>query len=328
LYPFEQRSERKLSAQNSKKTEGRSMSKSRTHEKSGAIESLQFKWGLVFCAPVIIGLLVFILGPMIFSLVMSFTEWNIITPPKFIGLENFSNAFKDPLVSVSLKVTLHYTVLTVPLCTIVTFLLAMLLNSGVRGISVYRTIFYIPSIVPAVASAALWMFILEPQYGIVNSILRFMGLPRQYFLGTREWIIPTFAMMAVWGSGNTVVIYLAGLQGISRELYEAADLDGAGSFRRFLHVTVPLMTPIIFFNMIMGVIGAMQIFTQSYVMTGGGPNNASLFYSLLIYRTAFRFQQMGYASAMSWIFFVIIAVMTFIVFHTSNRWVFYENKAD
>jgi multiple sugar transport system permease protein len=155
-----------------------------------------------------------------------------------------------------------------------------------------------------------------------------VGLPRQYFLGTREWIIPSFAMMAVWGSGNTVVIYLAGLQGISRDLYEAADLDGAGLFRRFLHITVPLMTPIIFFNTIMGVIGAMQIFTQSYVMTGGGPHNASLFYSLLVYRTAFRFQQMGYASALSWIFFVIIAVMTFIVFRTSNRWVFYENKAD
>jgi multiple sugar transport system permease protein len=135
-------------------------------------------------------------------------------------------------------------------------------------------------------------------------------------------------MMAVWGSGNTVVIYLAGLQGISHDLYEAASLDGAGTFRRFTHVTIPLMTPIIFFNMIMGMIGAMQTFTQSYIMTSGGPNNASLFYALLVYRTAFRYQRMGYASALSWVLFVIIAVMTFIVFRTSNRWVFYENKGD
>ncbi|MDR3174754.1 MAG: sugar ABC transporter permease [Treponema sp.] len=234
----------------------------------------------------------------------------------------------DPLVGTSLRVTLFYTALAVPLCTIIAFLVAMLLNSGAKGISIYRTIFYIPSIVPAVASSALWIFILDPQLGLINSFLRLVGLPRQYFLGDPNWVIPSFAIMAVWGCGNTVVIYLAGLQGLSRELYEAADLDGANVFARFFNITVPLMTPIIFFNMIMGVIGAMQTFTQAFIMTNGGPNNASLFYALLVYRTAFRLQRMGYASALSWILFIIIAALTYIVFHTSDKWVFYENKAD
>jgi multiple sugar transport system permease protein len=271
--------------------------------------------------------MVFSFGPMIFSLFMGFTEWAMITPPKFVGMRNYINLVNDPLVGQALKVTIYYTALTVPLTTIVTFLLAMLLNTGAKGISVFRTIFYIPSIVPVVASSALWMFIYDPMFGLLNSVLRVFGFPPQNFIFSREGVIPSLAFMAVWGAGNTVVIYLAGLQGISRQLYEAADLDGANVVQKFIRITVPLMTPIIFFNVIMATIGAMQTFTQAYVMTSGGPANASLFYSLLLYRTAFHHQNMGYASAMSWVLFVIIAVLTFLTFRTSDRWVFYESKS-
>jgi multiple sugar transport system permease protein len=170
------------------------------------------------------------------------------------------------------------------------------------------------------------MFIYDPMFGLLNSIIRSMGFPPQNLIYSRGGVIPGLAIMAIWAAGNTVVIYLAGLQGISRELYEAADLDGASGIRKFIHITVPLMTPIIFFNMVMAMIGAMQTFTQAYIMTNGGPENASLFYSLLLYRTAFSYQRMGYASAMSWILFAIIAALTLAAFRSSNKWVFYENK--
>ncbi|GHV08641.1 spermidine/putrescine ABC transporter permease [Spirochaetia bacterium] len=294
----------------------------------GLSERSQLKWGYFFIGPCIIGLVVFNFGPMLFSLFMAFTQWEMVIPPKFTGLDNIAAISKDPLVRASLGVTIHYTVLSVPLITVMAFLIAVLLNTGVKGISVFRTIFYIPSIVPSVASAAIWLYIFDPMFGLLNSILKIFGLPAQPFIYSREGVIPGLAMMAVWGAGNTVIIYLAGLQGISRELYEAADLDGANGFQRFSRITVPLMTPIIFFNMLMAIIGAMQTFTQAFIMTGGGPNNASLFYSLLLYNTAFRLGRMGYASAMSWILFIIIAALTFVVFRTSNKWVFYENKAD
>jgi multiple sugar transport system permease protein len=296
--------------------------------KAGNIERSQLKWGYFFIGPCIFGLLVFNFGPMIFSFLMSFTQWDIIRPAEFIGIKNYIEILHDPLVGLSLKVTIHYTLISVPLITIISFLVALLLNTGVKGISVFRTIFYIPSIVPLVASSAVWMYIFDPMFGLLNSIIRGMGFPPQSFIYSREGVIPGLAVMAVWGAGNTVIIYLAGLQGISRQLYEAADLDGANVFQRFFHVTLPLMTPIIFFNMIMAMISAMQTFTQAYIMTQGGPNNASLFYSLLLYRIAFTNQRMGYASAMSWILFLITAVLTLVVFRTSDKWVFYETKAN
>jgi multiple sugar transport system permease protein len=177
-----------------------------------------------------------------------------------------------------------------------------------------------------VASSAIWMYIFDPMFGLLNSIIRAFGLPPQEFIYSRQGVIPGLSIMAVWAAGNTVVIYLAGLQGLSKQLYEAADLDGANVFQKFFRITLPLMTPIIFFNMIMAIIGAMQTFTQAYIMTSGGPNNASLFYSLLLYRTAFQLQRMGYASAMSWILFLIIGALTLITFRSSDKWVFYESK--
>ena len=256
---------------------------------------------------------------------ISFTSWDVITPWKFIGLENYKNLFKDPLVLKSLQVTAYYTLLSVPLVTCIPLLIAMLLNTNVKGMSVFRTIFYIPSIVPVVASSAIWMYIYNPMYGLLNSIIRALGGSSHNFIFSPKEVIPSLAVMAVWSAGNTVVIYLAGLQGVPRQLYEAAELDGAGPVARFKNITVPMMTPIIFYNLVMAIIGSMQTFTQSYIMTDGGPSNASLFYSLLVYRTAFKQSKMGYSAAMSWVLFVIIAALTGLVFKTSNKWVIYEN---
>lgn len=296
---------------------------SKTNQKKK--QKTQKRWGYFFITPAIIGLICFNLGPMIYSLGISFTQWDVITPMKYIGLENYRSLFQDPLVIKSLQVTVMYTLITVPLVTIFPLLIAMLLNCRVKGISVFRTIFYIPSIVPAVASAAIWMYIYNPASGLLNSILKLFHLPGHSYIFSPTEVLPSLAVMAVWAAGNTVVIYLAGLQGVSRQLYEAAEIDGANAFRRFKNITVPMMTPIIFYNLVMAVINAMQTFTQAYIMTNGGPANSSLFYSLLVYKTAFKQSQMGYSAAMSWLLFIIIAVLTFIVFKTSGRWVVYEN---
>lgn len=293
--------------------------------KISAKEKAQMKWGYFFIAPAIIGLICFSFGPMLFSLGVSFTKWGVISEKQFIGLENYIMLFKDPLFLQSLKVTLYYTLLSVPLITCIPLLVAMLLNTKVKGISVFRAIFYIPSIVPVVASVAVWMYIYNPMYGLLNSILKALGLPAQNFIFSETGAVPSLAVMALWAAGNTVVIYLAGLQGVSRQLYEAAEIDGAGMVARFVHITIPMMTPIIFYNFVMAIINSMQVFTQAYIMTDGGPANATLFYSLMVYRTAFKQSRMGYSAAMSWVFFVIIAVLTLIVFKSQKKWVVYEN---
>jgi multiple sugar transport system permease protein len=294
----------------------------------GTLQRTETRWGYLFIAPCIIGLVLFAIGPMIFSIYISLTEWNIITPVRFIDIENYQNAFKDPLLPQSVRVTFYYCILSIPLGLVVTFLLANLLNTGVKGMSLFRTIYYIPTIVPTVASAALWKNIFAPQYGLINGLMRLLSLPTFQFLNSRSQVIPALAIVSVWGAGSGVIIYLAGLQGISKSLYEAAEIDGANPVKRFIHITIPMMTPLIFFNFLMGIIGGLQTFNTAYVMTNGsgGPANASLFISILIYRSAFTYFRMGYASALSWILFVIIAVLTLLVFRTSNSWVFYESK--
>lgn len=288
-------------------------------------EKSQLKWGYLFISPAIIGLICFSFGPMLFSFGVSFTHWDVITPMKFIGFENYTAIFKDPMFWQSLKATLYYTVLAVPLITCIPLLIAILLNTKVKGISVFRAIFYIPSIVPVVASAAVWMYIYNPMYGLLNTILKTVGLPTCNFIFSEKGAVPSLAIMALWAAGNTVVIYLAGLQGVSGALYEAAEIDGAGAAAKFFHITVPMMTPIIFYNFIMAIINSMQIFTQSYIMTQGGPANATYFYALMVYQSAFKQSRMGYSAAMSWILFAIIAVLTAIVFASQKKWVVYEN---
>ena len=288
-------------------------------------EKSQLRWGYFFIAPAIVGLFCFSFGPMLYSMAISFTEWDVITPMEFIGVENYKKLFHDPLVGQAIKVTLTYTLITVPLVTCIPLLIAILLNTKVRGISVFRAIFYVPSIVPVVASAAVWMYIYNPMHGLLNSILKGMGLHSLNFIFSAKGVLPSLAVMALWAAGNNVVIYLAGLQGVSRQLYEAAQIDGAGVLPKFFHITVPMMTPIVFYNFVMAIIGSMQTFTQAYIMTDGGPNNASLFYSLLVYRTAFKQSKMGYSASMSWVLFLLIAALTAVVFKTQNKWVIYEN---
>lgn len=284
-------------------------------------------WGYFFIFPTIISLLLFNFGPMIFSLVISFTKWDVITPAQWVLFDNYTRFFKDELTLKALSVTSYYTLLAVPATTIVALLTAVLLNTKIKALSIYRTIFYLPSIVPMIANIALWTFLYNPSFGLLNYILDIFGLPPQNWVYAKETVIPSLALMAVWGAGNTVVIYLAGLQGISNELYESVQIDGGNALHKFVNVTLPMLSPVIFYNIVMGIIGSMQTFTQAYIMTGGGPGNASLFYVLLLYRTAFTNQEMGYASAMSWVLFAIIGLLSFVAFKTSNMWVFYEGGA-
>lgn len=285
-------------------------------------------WGYIFILPALIGLAVFYLGPMIYSFIIGFYEWDTLLPAKFVGVRNYVDMFtkSNSLVVKSLLVTLSYSAITVPLVTVVSLFIAVLLNSNVKGLSVFRTIYYIPSIVPAVANSALWIFLCNPMFGLLNALLKLLGLPPSNWIYDAKTVIPTLAFIALWGSGNTVIIYLAGLQGISRTLYEAVEVDGGDAWKKFIHITVPIMSPIIFYNMVMAIISSMQTFTQAYIMTDGGPNNASLFYVLLLYRTAFKNQQMGYACAMAWVLFIIIALLTFAAFRLSNKWVFYGGE--
>mgnify|MGYP004643573841 CR=1 FL=1 len=299
-----------------------------TKKKSGYLQASKTKWGYFFILPGIIGFLVFNLGPMLYSLFLSFMEWDILNPMKFVGFDNYIKLFQDSLTWKSLGVTALYTVITVPLVVIISFGVAILLNSRVKGISVFRTIFYIPSIIPLVATSAIWMFIYNPTFGFLNGILRMFGLKSLKYIYDPNMVIPCLAVMAVWGAGNTVIIYLAGLQGISRALYDAAEIDGAGNLQMFCGITVPMMTPIIFYNLVMTVINCLQTFTQAYIMTDGGPSNSSMFFSLMIYKNGFRYQRMGYAASMSWILFIIVGILTAVLFATSSKWVYYEDGGD
>lgn len=288
-----------------------------------AKEALAF---YLFIAPWALGFLVFTLGPIVASLVLSFTRYDMILPPKFVGLAHFRELFGDPLFYTSLSNTLYIVALAVPLGLISSFLIAMLLNQELRGMAFYRTLYYLPSIVPAVASASLWLYLLQPQWGLVNGFLRAIGLSGPGWLASEVWSKPAIIMMMVWGSGGSTVIYLAALQDISQELYEAADIDGANWWSKFWHVTLPLMTPTIFFTVVMSIIGTFQVFSAIFVLTDGmgGPVNTTLVYLIYLYRNAFAFFRMGYASAMAWILFTIILALTWIQFKTAAFWVYYE----
>lgn len=282
--------------------------------------------GLIFVSPWLVGLLVFTIYPVFASLYYSFTEYKIVKAPEWIGLENYRMLFtEDRLFLTSLTNTLYYAFIYVPLSTVLAVGLALILNRKVRGMAFYRTVFYLPSIVPAIASSMLWLWILNPQYGLANEILRMFGLPVLGWMSSPVWSKPSLIIMSLWGAGAGIVIFLAGLQDIPQHLYEAAELDGASGFRKLTDVTLPLLTPSIFFNLVIDLIAAFQYFTSAYVMTNGqgGPLDSTLFYALLLYRNAFSYFKMGYASAMAWILFVIVFVATFLLFRSSDRWVHY-----
>jgi multiple sugar transport system permease protein len=278
----------------------------------------------LFASPWLLGLLFFTLGPTIASFVLSFTEYPLIVAPQWIGLTNYVNMVHDELVGQALKVTLLYSLGAVPLGLTAAFLIAILMNQGIHGIRVFRTVYYIPAVISGVPVALVWMWVLNPDFGIVNSALRTIGIQGPAWLFSRVWVIPAFIMMSLWSVGAAMVIFLAGLQGIPQHLYEAAEIDGANTMEKFWNVTVPMMSPVILFNLVLGVIGSFQIFTPAYIMTSGGPANASLFYGLYLYDNAFRWLKMGYASALAWLMFLIILILTLLIFRLTGRWVYYE----
>lgn len=281
-------------------------------------------WFYLFISPWIIGFLVFTAGPMVASIIISFMRWELLSPPDFVGMSNWKALFSDELFWQSIKVTSIYTVLNVPVALTFAFLLALLMNVRVSGIAFFRTLYYLPSLVSGVAVAMLWMWILNPKFGLLNWLLSLVGIQGPEWIYSSTWVIPSFVMMNLWGVGTSMVIFLAGLQSVPAELYEAAELDGAGSLRKLWNITIPIVSPVILFNLIIGIINSFQVFTQAYVMTEGGPGNASLFYVLYLYRNAFQYFQMGYASALAWVLFVIIAFFTYLVFRTSRDRVFYQ----
>jgi multiple sugar transport system permease protein len=280
--------------------------------------------GYIFIAPFMLGFVLWFLIPALTSVWMAFQNWNMITPPKFIGLDNFKKIATDKLFWQSLKVTTVYTAVSVPLSLVVAFLLALLMNVKVRGIAVFRTLYYMPGIVPAVANAILWAWILNSDFGLLNAFLHIFGIPRILWLQDPRWALPALILMSLWGLGGAMVIFLAGLQGIPNEFYEAAEIDGAGWWSKLRHVTLPLMSPVIFFNLIMGLIGTFQIFTAGYLITNGGPQNATLFYVLYLYRNGFQYFQMGYAAALAWVLTFIIMGLTVFVFRGLGGRVYYE----
>ncbi|MBW8351679.1 sugar ABC transporter permease [Bacillus sp. IITD106] len=281
--------------------------------------------GYLFFLPGLIGLVFFMAGPILYSLYLSFTSYNIYDSPTWVGVKNYKIMLEDPLFFKSLFNTFYYVGLSVPVNTAVGILLAVLLNQKVFGIRIFRTIFYLPTVVSGVAVALLWQWILDPNFGLINTFLENIGMTGPGWLTDEAWSKPSLILMNLWAVGGTMIIYLAGLQGIPSTLYESAKIDGAGYIRSFFSITLPMLTPTIFFNVIMGVISGFQIFLQAYIMTDGGPNNSSLFFALYLYYKGFKDMQMGYASALAWILLIITLIFTLIIFKASSRWVYYED---
>lgn len=279
----------------------------------------------LFASPWLIGLVVFTVGPMIASFLLSFADYAVIVPPKWIGFQNYIEMLTDDkLVWQALKVTFLYSLGAIPLTLISSFLIAMLLNQGMKGVTVFRTIYYLPSVISGVPVAILWMWMLNPEFGLVNNLLHGLGIKGPQWFFSTTWVIPSFILMSLWGIGVTMVIFLAGLQGIPAHLYEAAEIDGAGMWSKFVNVTLPMMSPIILFNVVIGIIDSFQIFTPAFVITTGGPANASLFYGLYLYNNAFKFFKMGYAASLAWLMFLIILIITGLVFRLTGSFIYYE----
>jgi multiple sugar transport system permease protein len=286
-------------------------------------------WAYLLISPWIIGFVIFTLGPMLASFIFSFTNisYSISKSTAFIGLNNFVEMFvKDYRFWHSLQVTLTFAILAIPLGLVFGLLLALLLNAKVPGLSVWRTLYYTPSVVSGVAVAVLWLYLFNPRYGVINWLLSLVHISGPGWLTSPDWALPALVIMSLWSVGGGMIIYLAGLQGIPTVLYEAAEIDGANSTQSFFNITLPLITPVLFYNLVIGIIGTFQIFTSVYVMTAGGPAEATLFYNLYLYNNAFRYGRMGYASAMAWVLFLIVLILTLLVFRSSSLWVYYEGE--
>ncbi|MBD2872532.1 sugar ABC transporter permease [Paenibacillus sp. IB182493] len=288
-------------------------------------EALQ---GYVFVSPWLIGFLFITLGPMLFSLYASFTNYNITSRMDFIGLGNFVRMFTaDSLFWKSLGNTLYYVAFMVPLTTVFAVLLAVMLNQGIPGMRIFRTIFYLPAVLSGVGVYILWMQLLSPSTGLINTVLDFVGIAGPAWLFDPDWTKPSLIIMKLWSVGGGMLLYLASLQGVPKQLYEAAEIDGAGLFRRFRTITLPMITPIIFFDIVTSTIGGFQVFQEAYVMSEsgeGGPMNSMVFYNLHMWNKAFEVFDMGYATGMAWVLFLIVMALTVVNLILAKKWVYYE----
>lgn len=290
------------------------------------VQLAEWRDGWLFASPFLLGVLFFWVGPMLYSLFLVTQDWDMLGAPQYIGLGNIRRILEDELVGKSLGNTAYYTFIGVPIQLFIALLLAIALNQDLRGRSFYRTVFYLPAITPAVASAVVWNQIFNADFGVLNNILRLFGHPGIKWLFEPSVAKPAFILMSLWGIGPQMVIFLAGLQNVPAELLEAAQIDGATSWQRFWSVSLPILSPVLFFNLVIGIIGSFQVFTNAFVMTNGGPQNATLFMVLYIYLNAFRFFRMGYAATLAWMLFWIIMFFTFLQFRIGNRLVYYEGK--
>jgi len=285
-------------------------------------------WGYIFAIPWILGLIIFWGGPILASLYFSFTNYEVIGSPNWVGVDNYVRAFThDDLFWQSLGRTFAFTGAYVPLTIFGALILAVVLNQKLIGTNIYRSVFFVPHLVPAVALAVVWIYLLQPRLGPVNQVLRNLGMSDPpAWLASRDSALYSVIMINVWAAvgGNTMLIFLAGLQGVPQELYEAADIDGASPWHKFRHVTVPLLTPTIFFNLVLAIIGALKVFTTALVATQGGPSYATWFFALHIYTEAFQYFRLGYGSALAWVLAIILMIFTFVQVQYSRRWVHYE----
>ncbi|WP_408635378.1 carbohydrate ABC transporter permease [Paenibacillus selenitireducens] len=293
-----------------------------------------FWLGLLFASPWIIGFLVFTVYPFFSSLYFSLTAYDLFNPPQWVGLDNYKQIMTDERFYKSINNTLFMAFISVPISLASSLIIAIMLNFKVKGINYYRTIFYLPAVIPIVASALLWTWMLNPDFGLINMFLRAVGLPDPAWLMDPRYTKPSLILMGLWGSGAGALIFLAALQGVPQQYYEAAQVDGANGWHRFWKITIPALSPIILFQLIMGLIGAFQIFTESYILAGGksvsgsigGPDQSLLFYAVNLYQEAFMNLKMGYASALAWILFIIVMAITLVLLKTSRRWVYYGGE--
>jgi len=279
--------------------------------------------GLLFISPWLIGISIFTAYPIVASMIFSFSSYNGISSPVWIGLQNFRDLFNDEIFLKSIYNTLFLAIIGIPITQFLSIITAVLLNMEIKGQSIFRTLFFLPSIVPAVASALLWKWILNPEFGPVNLLLENLGIRGPGWLTDPLWSKPSLIILSCWGIGGAMIIYLAGLQNIPKNLYEAAEIDGASKIKSFFKITLPMLKPVIIFNLVMGIISSFQVFTNVFIMTNGGPETSTEVYALQIYKNAFQYYKMGYASAMSWILLLITAFSVFLVFKFFKNWGFY-----
>ena len=279
----------------------------------------------LWISPWMFGFAVLTLIPLLGSLYISFTDWKIVSDPVWVGWKNYQDIFTDPLFLQSLKVTFIYCGITVPLTMIISLVTAMLLNGDLPFAGILRTVYYLPCVISSVASALLWAWVFNYRFGLLNNILAILGVQGPDWIGDQRWALISLAVMSLWGVGGGIIFYLAGLQTVPKHLLEAAKIAGAGWWRRLFTITLPSMSPILLFSLLTNLIGGLQTFTSSYLMTNGGPNNATLFYAFYLYQNAFKYHKMGKACAMAWILFFIIMALSFLVLKVSKPLVYYEN---